>query len=106
MSILGDAFQLDGAQLRKLVYDGGKTLRSAAVHWQGTFSKSGNDWKLTLPSGQILDAIVEATPPTGKNVWISVTLDVPDDPKPVPLRVKVQSVRESPPQMNSAESLP
>jgi len=47
-SIVKKEYSFDPLQINKLIYEGGKTLRSIELHWKGTFTNKEDNWELLI----------------------------------------------------------
>lgn len=97
LAILEPVFRLDGEQLRSLVYEGGKTLRSVTIRWRGTFSKKEATWSVTLPSGQQI--LVDASEPLPLATPVSFIgrLEIPEESRPVTGPLMIEEVSAATP---------
>lgn len=93
MSIVDTMFRLDATQLRKMVYDGGKTLRSVELHWEGEFTTDGVLRHVTLPNGQEIPVLFQqnGAAVTGKRKFVG-RVDTPEGESPIALALTIVEI--------------
>ena len=99
LAVKDPAFVLDAPLLRRMVRDGGATLRAIRMEGIGklTEGKEGWIWELCGSGQRLSGSLVEGLPrPDGKDCAVTGETEIPEGEKPFEPKISITAVRVLP----------